>query len=513
MVTDSRTFNTFRIIFAGLLNRLVVIIFPFINRTILIYTLGAEIAGLGSLFMSILSVLSLAELGFNTAIVYSMYDPIAKKDVKRIAELLTLYRRIYRIVGVIILILGLILVPILPYLIKGFDSDYINIYIVYLLYLVNTVISYFLFSYKESLLLSSQRQDISHFIRTFIMLMQYFLQSIILLIWKNYYLYLSMAIISTIAINIVIFIETNKRYPEYQCKNDNIIKVPVIMKKQVQSLLIAKVCDQVRNSLDSIILSAYLGLAIVAVYNNYYFIYSAINGITLTICNSLGASIGNSIAVESKEKNFMDLRKFSFMAMWIFGWFSVCLLCLYQPFMEIWVGKNLMLSNFNMVLFCIYFYFGNINNIRNQYINGNGLWPFLKLSYIIEAILNIILNLGLGKVFGVSGILIATIVTIIVNNFVWNTIILFKKYFGLGRLKVYLLDNLFWILCVFCTANITYFLCNCISNSGWIKLLLNAIFCIFIPNCIFWLLFHKTFLYREAKHFILFFVKKLKGEY
>ena len=144
-----RSKNAKRNIIYGTINRLTSLIFPFIIRTVMIYYMGVEYVGLGGLFSSILSFLSLAELGIGTALVYSMYKPIATDDVDSICALLKLYRKLYFIIGCIIFSVGLALAPFLRFIISQDVPDDVNIYILYLIYLLNTVISYWFFGYKQ----------------------------------------------------------------------------------------------------------------------------------------------------------------------------------------------------------------------------------------------------------------------------------------------------------------------------------------------------------------------------
>ena len=409
---DSRTKNTIRNIRAGLIYKIVTIVLLFINRTAILWVLGAEFTGLTSLFASILQVLNLAELGFNTAIVYSLYKPMAEKDEKKICEIVSLFKKIYTIIGTIIFLGGLLVLPFIPHLIKGTYPSTINIYILYLLYLTNSAISYYLFAYKECLLIADQREDIVENIRTIVENARYIIQLVVLLTTKNFYIYMIVAIFGTIITNICIEIITKKRYSYYK-KISSKLKIPAELKKQVSGLMINRICDTFRNSFDCLIISTFLGLVSTAIYSNYYYVYSALYGIMLIICNSMSASVGNSIIVKTEEENYKNMETFYWMFTWIIGTTTVCLGCLYQPFMKMWAGDNLLLSNCNMFLFCIYYYAINMNNIRNQYITGTGIWWHLKVSYLIEAIANLLLNIILGKLFGITGVLIATIITII----------------------------------------------------------------------------------------------------
>ena len=124
----------------------------------------------------------------------------------------------------------------------------------------------------------------------------------------------------------------------------------------------------------------------------------------------------NDLVIESKEKNYEDMSKFLFLYMWIAGWMTCCLACLYQPFMNIWVGRNLMLSLLNMFLFCLYFYCLQMGVIRGVYYDAAGLWWYGKFRAFSEAILNIVLNIVLGKFFGITGIIVATLISLILIN-------------------------------------------------------------------------------------------------
>ena len=157
---SDRIKNTRRNAIWGIVNKFITILLPFITRTVLIYVLGVEYVGINGLFSSILQVLSLAELGFSSAIVYSMYKPLAENDNDVVCALLQFYKKIYRCIGSIVLIIGVALIPFLKYLISGSCPSDVNIYVVYIIYLLNTSCSYFLFAYKKSLLSAVQRQDI-----------------------------------------------------------------------------------------------------------------------------------------------------------------------------------------------------------------------------------------------------------------------------------------------------------------------------------------------------------------
>ena len=262
---NSRTFNVKRNIFSGFINKIASLGLPFFIRTIIIHKLGAEYLGLNSLFASILQVLNMAELGFSSAITYRMYKPMASNDIDTVCALMAFYRNVYKIIGISIMIAGLFLMPCLKLLIKGSYPDEISIYLLYFIYLINTSISYLFFSYKSVLLNVAQRQDILSNIDTILLIVRSIFQIIVLLIYNNYYLYLVWNPVATLVNNIAIAVITSKYFPEYICRGklpENEIRD---IRVQIKGLVIGKIGNVSRNSFDSIILSAFLGLVEVAI--------------------------------------------------------------------------------------------------------------------------------------------------------------------------------------------------------------------------------------------------------
>lgn len=494
---SNRIKNTRRNLLVGSISKIVFTVLPFLIRTVILWLLGVEYMGLGSLFTSILQVLNLAELGFSSAITFSMYKPIAQGDEETVCALMAYYKKIYRMVGTTIGTAGIVLLPFIRLLIYGTWPEDVNIYLLYVIYLFNTVSSYFLYAYKTALLTAVQRIDLVNGVQLLVFVLQYLLQFIILLFTKNYYLYLLVTPAFTVICNCITGFLADKHFPQFKPKGLLSGKMKLDIKRQVAGLMMGKLSDTSRNSFDSIVLSALFGLTVVAVYNNYYYIYHAVYGILLTITQALQASVGNSIALEDANKNYNDLRKFTFIFGWITGWCTTCMLCLYQQFMTIWAGEKLLLLNRDMVLFCVYFYAINMNNSRNLYFNGKGLWWAGKATFILEAISNMILNICLGIKLGVTGILTATIITIIIFNFISRTNILFEQYFKRKPSQFYC-DHIRYAAATTGTAFLTYVLCERILIENVIfSLMIKAIICFFLPHLIF------SFFYRNYNQYMI----------
>lgn len=501
-----RTQNAKRNIIFGFVNQCVCLILPFVTRTVIIKTLGADYLGLSSLFTSILQVLNLTELGFSSAVVFCMYKPLAENDTEIICALMNYIRRIYKVIGVIFLIVGFAISPFLPCLIKGSWPSDINIFLLFYIYLANTAISYLLFAYKSALLVASQRNDIDLNITTWTAFVQYIIQIVILISTHNFYYYALIFLAFTIVGNLQRYYITNKKFPQYKPRGKLSKKQIKFINQRVAGAFVQKICATTRNSLDSIFLSVFLGLTTITIYSNYYLILSSVHGVLYVIITAITAGVGDSIASESVQKNYHDLRKFTFMYAWISGACTVCLVCLYQPFMQLWVGTSLMFPFQTVVILCFYFYSLTMGDIKSAYTTGAGLWWEGRYRSIAETICNLILNWVLGYFFGVDGIIFATIISIILINFIWGSQINFEYYFKEMSIKSFYLDHLFYIVTSFISCVICFAICNVISSKVGTNLIqtlfVRFFISIIVGNIIFFVFYKKSKFFNEAKGFV-----------
>lgn len=468
----------------GLFGKIVNLVFPFVIRTIILQKLGAEYAGLGSLFTSILQVLSVAELGFSSAIMFSLYRPVAENDIREICEWLTLYRRIYHVVGTVILGAGLTVLPILRFMIHGAYPEDINLYTLYLIYLTNTVISYFAFAYKNVILTVYQRRDVLSLIELAVNAGRSAVQIVVLLMCDNYYLYIIWLPVFTLLTNLLVEYVTRRRYPELVCERNAKKEKLDSISDQIKGVAIGKFSLVARNTFDSIILSALCGLNAVAMYSNYYFVLSSVGALLAVVIQSMNASIGNSIAVETIEKNRADHDRFDFYYMWIVGWCTVCMVCMYQPFMELWAGGRLVFPFHTMVLFCIYFYINQLSQIRSIYSEAAGLWWKFRYITVAEMGANFLLNFILGYLWESDGIVFATIVTAFFSSFIGITMITYKSYFK-SSAGEYFLNNLVYGMMTFCIALAALGICSHVRRADMVGLLYRLTICIFFPNILY----------------------------
>lgn len=491
--------NTNRNIVSGLLYKSISLIIPFIVRTIIIRRLGLDYLGLDSLFTNILQILNLTELGLNSAIIYCMYRPIADGDDNLLCALYNFYRKSYHIIGSVVLIIGLSIIPFLQNFIKGQLPPNVNIYILYFIYLINTVSSYFLFAYKNSLLNAYQRIDVSNYILLITKFCLYSFQILILLFTQNYYLYIIVIPLSTIINNFLTSIWVDKLFPNIKPFGKIDDNMKRLIKHQVYGVFVGKICIASRNSFDSIILSMFIGLSSTAIYNNYYYVMSSLISVMAIFTNSITAGIGNSIALYDEKKNYDDFKKYNFIYIWIGGVCCTCLLSLYQPFMRMWVGETAILPYSSVFLFVIYFFFLIIGDIRATYTVAAGLWWENRYRAILEAILNLILNIVLVKSFGLNGILLATCFTIITINFGASSIVLFKCYFKFFSIKEYFFDTVIYCFTTSFSCSLSLLLTQLFNGEGVLNIIWIGIVSFIVSNLVFYFVYKNLEIYMISK--------------
>lgn len=507
----NRTKNATRNIIFGSILKVYQIAVPFLMRTAMIYYMGMQYLGLNSLFVSVLQVLNLAELGVGSAMVFSMYKPIVDDDKDTICALMRLYKLYYRFIGLVIAVIGLILVPFIPRLIHSDLPAGMNIYILYLLNLGATVLSYWLFAYKNSLLQAHQRGDVTSKVTLFTNTIQYALQLIVIIFIKNYYYYVIVALFTQALTNIVTAIVVTKLYPDYKPEGKLDEKVIKDINQRIRDLFTSKLGGVIVNSADTVVISAFLGLTVLAIYQNYYFVLTSIIGFVTIIFNACTAGIGNSIITETKEKNFNDLNKFTFIISWIAGFCTTCFLCLFQPFMDIWVKKESLKLSFSAVIcFCIYYFIFEINQLLNTYKDSAGIWHEDRFRPLVTAMANLIMNLIMVQFWGVYGVLLSTVLSTLFVGMPWLLHNLFTVLFEKTQVKPYLQKLLLYVIIVFIGCVLSYLVCLQLPNmSRWMILFVRAIICCIIPNVLYFIVYHRK---QEFKESIKLFDKMTKGK-
>lgn len=480
----------------GCINRCVQTILTFFARALIVKRLGTEYVGLHSLFISILTVLNLSDLGLSSAIAYNMYRPIAEDDRNSICAWLKLYRNVYKVIAIVVFVSGIIVMPFLSKLSNNEGIDE-NIYMLYLIYLLNTVQGYLLFAYKNSLFEAHQRTDIIYKIQTFVQLGQNGLQILILLLYPNYYIYSVIILLFTIIQNVSIEIASKKMYKDYECKGAITKDDKHNLIKQVVGIFIGRINTLSRNQLDPIFVSGYLGLMVNGMLSNYLYLISGISSFVLIPGNVMVAGIGNSLILDDVDKNIHTLDRWTFAIQFFIGIIGCVIAGTIQPLICIWVGKENSFNDMMGVICAIYFYFLNIYMCYGVYTNALGMWWEMKFVAIIEIFINITLNYIFINIWGVYGVLIATIFVIVMYETPIYIRSLFKKYFGIYRTGLYVKNMVKYIISFIVISVVCYKVSAYVfMDNMYFMLIFRGIMCTVMSTL------YYTFLYRNNNFYI-----------
>lgn len=458
----------------------------FINRSVFIWTLGVSYLGISGLFSDILTMLSLADLGFGVALTYSMYKPLANHDYDRLAALTNLYKKVYRIIALAVTVIGLSLIPFLQYLVNlPHAIPHIRLY--YVMYLANTVASY-LVVYKTSILTADQKDYVLNKYRSIFSVLQTLFMTIFLWITKNYFVYLLVQVIFTYAQNFFCSHVAERQYPFINKK----IKMPFNEVKEIfknlYSVFLYKVSGVLLNATDNTIISVMVGTTMVGYYSNYSMITTRLTTLINTIFYSLTASLGNLVVKEKAERRYKVFLVMQSVSSIFSTSCVLCLMFLAQDFIKVWLGPHYLLSNLTLIAILINFYLGIILLPIWVYREATGLYQQTKYVMVLTAIINLILSIFMAKKLGITGVLLASAISRLVTYFWYEPILLFKTYFSASSI-VYFKQILNNVLLTVAIAILEYYTVANYTVNGWISLLIKAVL-VFVISLVLTLLFY-----------------------
>ena len=436
-VTKSRTTNSIVNSAFSMFNQIITFGLQFVLKTIFISVLGSEYLGVNGLFTNIITILSLADLGVGIGIPYSLYKPLAENDTKKIKALMSFYAKLYIVIGIVVLIVGLALIPCLDFFIEE-EPNVDNLILIYALFIINSASTYF-FVYKKLLIESDQKGYIVTKITLAFNIILTVAQIIILLVFKNYLLYLITNIVTTVFQNIYISHKCNKMYPYIKEKTDKKLekKDYAEIKKNISSLFIYRLGVVLLNGTDNIIISKMLGIVVVGIYSNYLMIFNAINGVLSQIFNAITASIGNLVVTTTEKKSEGIFYILNFFNFWLYGSIGICLICIINSFINLWIGPDYLLTNITAFIVILNLYVLGMQSVTSSYRNAYGLFKQGRYRPIAMVIINIVSSIILAKYIGILGIVIGTLLSRLLTTAWFDPFIVYKHGFKSSPKKYY----------------------------------------------------------------------------
>lgn len=467
------------------------VLLSFVTRSVFAHLLAMEYMGLENLFSNVLTILSLAELGVGSAIVFSLYDPLAKNDTAKIKSLMRLFKRAYIAIGLVVAALGLVLSFFIPVLIKDVpDIPYLNLY--FLCFVFNTSISYF-FAYKGALIMADQKKYV-------VSLIQYGGQSVmclaqiaVLLLTQNYFLFLACMIGSTVLQNLIIWKLADRMYPYLKEKDIDPVDPETLtaIKKNVFALVLHRLAGAASNPASSLIISTFVGINAIAIYGNYMLVYNSLARILDQTFDAITAPVGNLGVSESSERQYEVFTTCFFVNALLYTVISCGLLCLFNPFVGVFFGENYVFPLSLVGLIVLMFFLKGLRTAALTFTTAYGLFWHTRWKALIETAVLLILSLVLVQYFEIAGVIVASIISTTFVSSIYEGYMLYKH--GLHRSsRSYFAKFYLYVVFAFALAAIAYGLCSLIPGAGVLIFLAKGVVGVVVPLLGFGIAFRKS---------------------
>lgn len=483
----SRTQYSLQNIVFGLGGQAVEVILKFVGRTVFIKCLSVTYLGVNGLFGEILTMLSLAELGIGGAICFALYKPLRNRDEAKIAVLMGLFQKAYIAIGLFIAVAGSLLIPFLRVIIKDAGEVESELTRIYLFYLFNTSITYF-FSYKSTLLITDQKNYIVQAVKEVCNILRTAFQCIALLLFRNFYLYLTIESFFIVANNVFVSIYVDRKYPYLKIKrNEGKLKAEEKKDiwKNIRALVLVKVSTLLVNSTDNTLITIYGGIVEVGLYSNYSMFVILFTNIVGQFFANASASVGNLNAEGDVKHSYTVFKGFRLANFWLYSWGAIGFFVMLNPVIEAWLGAEYLLPQYIVAIIAVNFYVKGMMNAVWVFKDSYGLFNYGKYLSFLTALLNLGFSILLGKAYGLAGILAATSLCRLATNVWYDPYALYKH--GLkAPVHRYYLEYLFFTCLGIAVCGVTYGIASQIPSSGIPGVCLQLVIVTVIPHAIYY---------------------------
>lgn len=490
--------------------QLITLFSDFFMKTVFIKYLGIQYTGVSSLFTDILTVLSVAELGFGTALSYALYRPLHEKDEQQIAMLMRLFKKVYRIVFCVVVTSGCICLFFLGYVVKDVPDINESIYVIFIFFVMKTAVSY-LFAYKAMLIEANQEKHIVSTICIIFCVLGTVLETLIILIARSYMGYLIVMVSMVVAQNIVISIVADRRYPLFKkAYNEKLTKAETKeIFRNVRALAIYKVSGAFQRGVDSIVISSIFGTIYVGFLSYYKMIVNNVDTLFGQVFEAAKPSVGNLAASESNKRQFEVFKKMCFLSFVIGNFLTVSIIVLLNPFITLWLGEEYLMGFDIVVLLASDLYIITMVRPYESFRNANALFVQGRYRPAIMVVVNIVLSIVMAYQWGVFGVLFATVISRLTTHVWYDPWLVYRRVFH-ERFSGYIVMKLKFFAVVAADCAIAYGLCSFdFVPDSWLGLGLRALICLIVPNLTVILLFQKNPEYKEFRGYVRTLIRKM----
>lgn len=491
----------------ALFSRVTAILTGFLTRVVFTRMLNENYVGINGLFTDILNILSLTELGAGTAITYALYRPVADNDIPKQQALMQMFKWFYRITAVCVAVSGILIIPFMDVIMKN-KPDVNHLVFIYLLYLANSVLSYLL-AYKRTLIEAHQMGYIVLIYQTVFLLIQDTGQIIVLVVTKNFILYLFVHIICTILANIFLSAKADKMFPylkeDVKEKLDKSEKSSIY--RNIRAMLMHKAGGIVVNNTDNLIISSFAGIKSAGIYSNYYLLAGSVRQLIDQVFQGITASVGN-LGTENDKSHIKQIFETAFFAgNWLYGFAAICLYELSGPFIEISFGSRYLFTKNIVLVLCINFYINGTRRAVLVFRDSLGLFFYDRYKALAEAVLNLVFSIIFVKHYGTLGVFMGTFLSMVLAS-VWVEPYVLYKYHIMQPCTVFFVKYIIYIVLSGIVWAVTDIICSYVTGKAFFVLVVRAVICIILPNVAFAIFYYRMKETKLLKEKILAILKR-----
>ncbi|MEK3881786.1 oligosaccharide flippase family protein [Paenibacillus sp. PL2-23] len=474
----------------GIGSQMLITLLSFVSRTVFIAILGVEYLGINGLFTNILGMLALAEAGIGTSIIYALYKPVADGDQEKVKSLMRLYRNSFRIIAVVVLLLGLTLLPFLPSITGETNVEHVTT--IYLIFVLNAAVSY-LFTYKISMLNVHQKSYIHTITYSISTIISTCIKVGILYLTENFILYLLIEVLTTIATSMYLAYKVDRMYPFLRENNiqklDTETKATIV--RNIKAAIMHHVASYIVFGSDNLIIASFVSVVAVGIYSNYYMFINICRTFINQIFDNVLHSLGNLIAKESKDRVYEVFRTTMFFNFWVYILFVSILYAVLDHLILVWLGSTFLLSNVVLMILLVNFYVTGMRRSVNMVKSTAGIFHEDRFAPLVEAAINLVLSILLVKQYGIGGVFLGTLFSTLAVPFWVSPYLVFRKVFKLPLYR-YFQQYLLYGAVGLGVLVIIHVICIWLPGSGILPLLGKLLIGILLPNIIIAVIFHRT---------------------
>lgn len=497
-----------------IISQVVMILLGFISRKAFVDNLGIDYLGINAVMANVISMLSLVEGGLGTSIVFNLYKPLANRDEEKIIALVQLYKKVYRVIALIVFALSIALYSFIPYIIKDNKLSQSYIAIVFFIFVFKNMVSY-IYAYKWSLIGADQKGYILSSINLIFNIITLVIKIIVLNIYKNYIIFLILEFVFMLIQNYISSRIVNKMYPYIRTKKkykvENTIKNNII--KNVKAIFLHNIGTQCVFGTDNMLISAFVSVNAVGIYSNYNMLIGQLTSLVRSVIGGIGHSVGNLIATEGENKVYFIFKVTEFVNFIIYSICTICLYNLMNPFIELWLGKEFLLDKMVIIVLMVNFYMTGMRGSITVFKTKAGVFNEDKYMPLIEAAINLIASVILVKKLGLVGVFIGTTISSLAIP-VWNRPRVVYKHVFKRPVREYFINYIMQMVITLLVGYITNLVCSyIIIDNLIISFLIKAITTIMIAISTYYILFRNTQEYIYLENIVKSIVKNIVKKY